>query len=51
MQGIMCFSSVNDALRAGYEILRPAYPDHDGLLQARTMTTSGWAIAFVKVKV
>lgn len=49
MSGLVIFNSVNEALRAGYEILRPAFPDSEGFLHARIMTGRGWAIALVKV--
>jgi hypothetical protein len=49
MKGMLIFATVDEALRAGYEILHPACPDSEGFLHARTMTASGWAVALVRV--
>jgi hypothetical protein len=49
MSGLRIFNSVQEALRAGYEIPRPAVPDSEGFLHARIMTAGGWAVALVSV--
>ena len=49
MSGLVFFTSVHEAIQAGYEILHPAIADSEGFLHARIMTARGWAIALVKV--
>lgn len=46
---MLVFPSVQAAIRAGYEIERPATPDSEGHLRARIMTSAGWARALVAV--
>jgi Ca2+-binding EF-hand superfamily protein len=45
MAGIMVFSSVSEALRAGFQVYDRT---RDGYL-VRTRTARGWALAVVKV--
>jgi hypothetical protein len=45
--GITIFSTVNEAIRAGFTLESP-YPDNEGFLHARIRTTAGWAIALVR---
>lgn len=45
--GIVIFSSVAEAIAAGYEILS-VYRDSEGFLNARTRTDAGWALALVR---
>lgn len=49
MSGLMIFPSVRDAIRAGYEVPRPAVPDSEGLLLVRIKTNAGWAMALCRV--
>jgi hypothetical protein len=46
MHGIMTFSSLTDALRAGFQIFDRT---SDGYL-VRTRTAAGWALAIVRVR-
>lgn len=48
--GITIFSSIDEAIRAGFTLESP-YPDGEGFLHARTRTAAGWAIALVRVAV
>jgi hypothetical protein len=45
--GIQVFSSVAEAIRAGFIIESP-HPDAEGFLHARIHTPGGWAHAFVR---
>jgi hypothetical protein len=45
--GIQIFSSVTDAIRAGYMVDSPL-PDSEGLLHASIHTPAGWAQALVR---
>ena len=45
--GIQIFSSVTEAVRAGYMIESP-YADSEGFIHARIHTAAGWAQALVR---
>lgn len=47
MNGILIFTSVAEAIRAGFEIVSP-HGDAEGLLYARARTSSGWAVALIR---
>ena len=49
MKGIQIFSSVTEALSAGFEILS-IYPDSEGFLKARVRTPAGWALGLVRLR-
>jgi hypothetical protein len=46
MHGIMTFSSLGEAVRAGFQVYERT---SDGYL-VRTRTTAGWALAIVRVR-
>lgn len=48
--GITIFSTINEAIRAGFMLESP-YPDSEGFLHARIRTTAGWALALVRVAI
>ncbi len=45
--GIQIFSSVRDAVQAGF-MIDSSIPDADGFLHARVHTSAGWARALVR---
>jgi hypothetical protein len=45
--GIQVFSSIVEAIRAGY-MIDSSYPDSEGFLHARIQTPAGWAQALVR---
>jgi len=48
MKGIHVFSSMKDAVQAGFETLSP-YPEGEGFLMACTRASGLWALALVRV--
>jgi len=46
--GIIIFTSVFEAIRAGFQI-ESAFADGEGYLHARIRTSAGWARALVRV--
>ena len=49
MNGIHIFQSVEEAIRAGFEIVSP-YPDGAGFLMARMRAGDLWALALVRIR-
>jgi hypothetical protein len=48
--GITIFSSVGEAIRAGFMLESP-HPDSEGFLHARIRTAAGWAVALVRTSI